>query len=212
MTKLIQSSLARHFARVVQSRHLPQAFPTAVMCLSINYTVDSLLLLLFIEKCWLFLQVSKMSTLSIRHNVFTFLLLQLFRKSSNKKGARKLTRNTLQCWWRRWKWPRLAKIHLAPPWHFWVWLSNEFPPMFSKSSSRHRPKVYSTCWAVTLKVTTACWFDRWSAVLASYFEIRMFQPGPLHLPYRFTTHWWHSWPVPSHRFEKQLNTPFGNSK
>lgn len=73
MTKLIQSSLARHFARVVQSRHLPQAFPTAVMCLSINYTVDSLLLLLFIEKCWLFLQVSKMSTLSIRHKSYVFL-------------------------------------------------------------------------------------------------------------------------------------------
>lgn len=70
MTKLIQSSLARHFARVVQSRHLPQAFPTAVMCLSINYTVDSLLLLLFIEKCWLFLQVSEMSTLSIRYKSY----------------------------------------------------------------------------------------------------------------------------------------------
>lgn len=73
MTKLIQSSLARHFARVVQSRHLPQAFPTAVMCLSINYTVDSLLLLLFTEKCWLFLQVSKMSTLSIRHKSYVSL-------------------------------------------------------------------------------------------------------------------------------------------
>ena len=70
MTKLIQSSLARHFARVAQSRHLPQAFPTAVICLSINYTVDSLLLLLFTEKCWLFLQVSKMSTLSIRHKSY----------------------------------------------------------------------------------------------------------------------------------------------
>jgi ribosomal RNA-processing protein 12 len=35
--------------------------------------VDSLLLLLFIEKCWLFLQVSKMSTLSIRHKSYVFL-------------------------------------------------------------------------------------------------------------------------------------------
>lgn len=212
MTKHTQSSLERHSDPAAQSRHLPQGSPTAAMCLSINYTEVSRQPHLFIGKCWLFLQVCHLAYDFSFAQFINCSFLQLFRKSSNRKEAKKLTRNTLQCWWRRWKWPRLAKIHLALHLHFWVWSSNEFPPVSSKSSSQRQPNVYSTCWAVTLKVTTASWFGRWSAVLVFYFETRMFQPGPLLPPCRFTTHYWHLCPAPSHRFAKLHNTPFGNLK